>query len=93
MIERKNKLQNVQQQIPKLEKKDGFIRYNSKKLTIIYEKYKLEIIQTSKKLAKLLLLFKCQTSLLHDSIVRKVWILRLTPCKGLKSSTLSHNFV
>jgi hypothetical protein len=29
--------------------------------------------------------------LLHDSIDRKVCI--LTPCKGLKSSTLSHNFV
>ena len=31
--------------------------------------------------------------MLHDSIDRKVCILRLTPCKGLKSSTLSHNFV
>jgi hypothetical protein len=35
----------------------------------------------------------CQTSLLHDSIDRKVCKLRLTPCKALKSSTLSHNLV
>jgi hypothetical protein len=81
VIERKNKLQNVQQ-IPKLERKDGFIRYNSKKLTTIYfiqqnvicEKWKLEIIQTSKKLAKLLLLFNVKPlCFMNQLFVKRGW--------------------